>query len=81
MADIEKAVAEEIKVLKQRLHHLEAVAKTFLRRMPTRHKSRFVSKAQAGAMKELKAVKKMSDETKAKIAKAAKARWAKIKKG
>jgi hypothetical protein len=80
MADIEKVVAEEIKLLKKRLRHLEAVAKTFLKRMPTRHQRRFAAKAEAGVMKEIATVRKMSAATKKKLSLAAKARWAKIKK-
>jgi hypothetical protein len=78
MADIEKVVTEEIKLLKKRLRHLEAVAKTFLRRVPTRHKRRFADKAEAGVMKEI-AKRPMPAATKKKLSLAAKARWAKIK--
>lgn len=69
MADIGKVVADEIKLLKRRLNHLEAVAREYGSQVP----------------RELKVMtkkgKKMSEATKAKIAKTAKARWAKIKKG
>ena len=68
MAEIGKVVADEIKLLKRRLTYLEAVAKEY---------GTATGKAEKRIVKKMK---KMSDETKAKIRAAAKKRWAKVKK-
>jgi hypothetical protein len=73
MADVVKVLREEKRFLERRLSALDRAILVLMDRTDRN--------AMKGLKRGIKKTRKMSAATKAKIAKAAKARWAKIKKG